>query len=117
MIRWVLLLQDFEFELKDRNGTKNQVVNHLSRLKNEAMRELGGKAKIDDTSPYEHVLSVFHDLIPRFTDFANYLASDINLSDFCFHQRKNFMHYVKKFFSNEPIYIGVVLMGLLSVVC
>ena len=36
LIRWVLLLQEFDFEVKDRNGTKNQVANHLSRLKDEA---------------------------------------------------------------------------------
>ena len=41
------------------------------------MRELGGKAKIDDTFPDEHVLAVSHDLIPWFTYFENYLARDI----------------------------------------
>ena len=41
------------------------------------MRELGGKAKIDDTFPDEHVLSVSHDFIPWFTYFENYLARDI----------------------------------------
>ena len=41
LIRWVLLLQEFDFEVRDRKGTKNQVVDHLSRLEDEAMRELG----------------------------------------------------------------------------
>ena len=41
LIRWVLLLHKFDFELRDRKGTKNQVADHLSRLEDEAMRDLG----------------------------------------------------------------------------
>ena len=41
LIRWVLLLQEFDFEVMDRKGTENQVAYHLSRLEDEAMRELG----------------------------------------------------------------------------
>ena len=64
LIRWVLLLQEFDFEVLDRKGTENQVVDHLSRLEDEAMRELGDKTDIDDTFPDEHVLASSQDLIP-----------------------------------------------------
>ena len=43
LIRWVLLLQEFDFEVIDIKRTKNQVVDHLSHLENEALRELGDK--------------------------------------------------------------------------
>ena len=32
LIRWVLLLQDFDLEIKDNKGSDNVVVDHLSRL-------------------------------------------------------------------------------------
>ena len=39
LIRWVLLLQEFDFELMDRKGTEKQVADHLSRMDDEAMKE------------------------------------------------------------------------------
>ena len=48
-------------------------IDHLSRLEDEAMWELGEKAEIVDAFPNEHVLAASQDLIPWFTDFANYL--------------------------------------------
>ena len=33
LIRWLLLLQEFNVEIRDKKGTKNVVTDHLSRLK------------------------------------------------------------------------------------
>jgi len=35
LIRWILLLQEFDLVIKDKKGSKNQVADHLSRLVNE----------------------------------------------------------------------------------
>ena len=32
LIRWILLLQEFDLEIKDKNGVANSVTDHLSRM-------------------------------------------------------------------------------------
>ena len=48
LIQWVLLLQEFELEIKDKKGTENLVADHLSRL--EGPRD---EVQISDNFPDE----------------------------------------------------------------
>lgn len=91
LIRWVLLLQEFDFEVRDRKDTKTQVADHLSWLVEEAMMKLADGVEITDTFLNEQVLAAYHDLIMWFANFANYLVSDVVPSDLSFHQRWKFM--------------------------
>ena len=74
--------------VKDHKGIENHVADHLPILEDEALLELADKAKINDVFQYEHVLVASHDSIPWFTDFDNYLASDLVPPDLSFHRKE-----------------------------
>jgi hypothetical protein len=64
LIRWILLLQEFDITIKDRKGTENQVADHLSRLektssKDDATLSEGGKLPIQDNFPDEYLLAIY----------------------------------------------------------
>ncbi|GKE29802.1 reverse transcriptase domain-containing protein [Tanacetum coccineum] len=74
LIRWIMLLQEFDIEIKDRKGTKNVAADHLPRIENE---ETSDDSEVDDNFPGETLMEINTKDDPWFADFANYLASDI----------------------------------------
>ena len=73
LISWVFLLQEFDFEVKDRKGCENQVANHLSRLESEqAVRD---EFEINDAFLDEEILATILEKSPWYADFANYMVS------------------------------------------
>ncbi|GJY06125.1 hypothetical protein Tco_0373179, partial [Tanacetum coccineum] len=79
LIRWILLLQEFDIEIKNKKGAENIAADHLSRLENPHLKELRDD-DIDDNFPDETLMNVSsteEDKIPWFVDFANYLVGKI----------------------------------------
>ncbi|GJV09091.1 reverse transcriptase domain-containing protein [Tanacetum coccineum] len=71
LIRWILLLQEFDIEIKDRKGTENVAAGHLSRIKND---ETSDDSEVDDNFLGETLMEINTKDEPWFIDFANYLV-------------------------------------------
>ncbi|KAL2330054.1 hypothetical protein Fmac_017635 [Flemingia macrophylla] len=82
LLRWILLLQEFDLEIRDKEGKQNLVADHLSRLKlNQANQ----------------------DVKPLFVDFANFKATGIIPHDLTYQQKKKFFHDAKFYFWDDPL--------------
>ncbi|GJR75825.1 reverse transcriptase domain-containing protein [Tanacetum coccineum] len=82
----ILLLQEFDIEIKDRKGIENVTANHLSRIENE---ETSDDTEVEDNFLGETLMEINTEDEPWFADFANYLASDIIPKGMSY-QQKNF---------------------------
>ncbi|XP_075099013.1 uncharacterized protein LOC142175906 [Nicotiana tabacum] len=63
LMRWVLLLLEFDVDIRDQKGTENQVADHLSRLENHDHVDEGGQIK--EAFPDEQLFAITHDPPPH----------------------------------------------------
>nr|GFB58444.1 hypothetical protein [Tanacetum cinerariifolium] len=75
LLRWILLLQEFDFKVIDTKGAENYAADHLSHLENPYEKVFDPK-EIDKTFPLKSLNNVPHQdpSTPWFADFANYHA-------------------------------------------
>ncbi|GJR67448.1 reverse transcriptase domain-containing protein [Tanacetum coccineum] len=99
LIRWILLLQEFNIEIKDRKGTENVAVDHLSRIENE---EISDDSEVGDNFPRETLMEINTRNEPLFADFANYLVADIIPKGMTYQQKNKFFSDLKHYFWEEP---------------
>ena len=96
----VLLLQEFDLEIRDKKGSDNVIVDHLSRL--EITREEKKGKEIQESFPDEQLFEVNIQL-PWFANMINYLACGVMPPNFNFQHQKKLRHEAKYFIWDDPI--------------
>jgi len=71
LIRWILLLQEFDLEIKDKKGCENNVADHLLRLDNDEVTTL--EPEVLAEFPDEKLLAIQEG--PWFADMTNFKAA------------------------------------------
>ncbi|GJZ75712.1 reverse transcriptase domain-containing protein [Tanacetum coccineum] len=110
LIRWILLLQEFDIEIKDRKGTENVAADHLSRIEND---EISDDSEVDDNFPGETLMEINTKDEPWFADFANYLVGDIIPKGMTYQQKNKFFSDLKHYFWEEPYLFKVCSDGMI----
>ncbi|KAB2631820.1 hypothetical protein D8674_038724 [Pyrus ussuriensis x Pyrus communis] len=101
LIRWILLLQEFDLEIRDKKGSDNVVADHLSRLNEN--HGVGQPLPLNESFPDEQLL-VIQEKEPWYADFVNYLVCGIIRNDLSFQERKKFLAMVVLNFLKDVIF-------------
>ncbi|GJR20272.1 reverse transcriptase domain-containing protein [Tanacetum coccineum] len=110
LIRWILLLQEFDIEIKDKKGTENVAADHLSRIKND---ETSDDSEVDDNFPRETLMKININE-PWFAEFANYLVGNIIPKGMTYQQKNKFFSDLKHYFWEEPYLFKVCSDGMIK---
>ncbi|KAM1185235.1 hypothetical protein ACFX2G_014863 [Malus domestica] len=96
LIRWMLLLQEFDIEIRDKKGSENVVADHLSRLVHEE-----DVMPIPETFPDEQLMSI-EVSVPWYADLVNYLASKVIPSELNKNQRDKLKYDARNYVWDDP---------------
>ncbi|CAN6560253.1 unnamed protein product [Malus baccata var. baccata] len=96
LIRWILLLQEFDIEIRDKKGSENVVADHLSRMVHNEE-----SLPILETFPDEQLLSIKVSA-PWYADIVNFLVSQRIPSEFTRHQRDKLSHDARFYVWDDP---------------
>jgi len=94
----MLLLQEFDLEIKDKKGSENHVANHLSRLANEEIT--ARKSEVLDEFPDEKLLVVQER--PWFADMANFKVAGIIPETMDWQQRRKLLKDSNQYIWDDP---------------
>ena len=109
LIRWILLLQEFDLVIKDKWGSENFVADHLSKLVNTKVTNT--QSEVQEEFPDEKLMMVQER--PWFVDMANFKAAGVILEVFNWHQKKKFLRDAHKYVWDDPHFFKIRVDQLL----
>ena len=99
LIRWVLLLQEFDFHITDRKGVKNPINDSLTRLEN----IFDDPLPIDDSFLDEQLAAInVAQSTPWYADYANYIVAKYLPPRFTYKKNKKFFYDLIHYFWDDP---------------
>ncbi|GKD98565.1 reverse transcriptase domain-containing protein [Tanacetum coccineum] len=102
LIRWILLLQEFDIEIRDKKGAENLAADHLSRLENPDLGKLTN-VEIRDLFPKERLMAISDkNNEPWYAGYANYLASRVLPFRSTRQEKQKFFSDLRHYFWDEP---------------
>nr|GEY13253.1 reverse transcriptase domain-containing protein [Tanacetum cinerariifolium] len=104
LLRWVLLLQEFDITVCDKKGAENLAADHLSRLENPNQNVLYPK-KINEAFPLETLSMVSlrgNSSTTWFANFENYHTGNFVVKGMSSQQKNKFFKDVKHYFWDDP---------------
>nr|GEU80548.1 reverse transcriptase domain-containing protein [Tanacetum cinerariifolium] len=110
LIRWILLLQEFDIEIKDKKGTENVAADHLSRIEND---ESSDDSEVDDNISGETLMEINTKDEPWFAEFTNYLVGDVIPKGMTYQQKNKIFSNLKHYFWEEPYLFKVCSDGMI----
>ena len=96
LIRWILLLQEFDLDIKDQQGRENAAADHLLRIQAEDSHI------INENFPNESILAIDCKPLPWYANIINYLVAGVTPDDGDYATQKKFFKEVKHYFYDEP---------------
>ena len=100
LIKWVLLLQEFDLEIKDKKGSDNVIADHLSRVEKPTVQEKG--REIAENFPDKQLFQLSLQS-PWYVDIVNYLACGIMPPEFSYQQRKRLRTDSRYYIWDDPL--------------
>ncbi|KAL0451692.1 UNVERIFIED_CONTAM: hypothetical protein Slati_1147300 [Sesamum latifolium] len=101
LLGWILLLQEFDLEIKYRKGSESTVAIHFSQLDRGYVEDMHDFSLRDEFTD-EHLYATNAKGEPWFADFANFLAGNVIPSHLTYQQKKKFFSDVKYYLWDEP---------------
>ena len=100
LIRWVLLLQEFDMEIKDKKGSDNVIVDHLSRM--EKTTEEERETKIEENFLDEQHFQVLVQT-PWYANIVNFLACGLMPPEFSYQQKRKLRNDAMFYIWDDPL--------------
>ena len=100
LIRWVLLLREFDLEIKEKKGCDNVIADHLSRIEKTTVKEEG--IELAKNFPYEQLFQLSFQS-PWYADLVNFLVGGVMPPEFSYQQRKKLRTNSRFYIWDDPL--------------